>query len=107
MVHGTRHIVHIINSKPTYIVSSVILFILHEARRILFCTNLLTKWVNKQVNNNINNDNNNNNFSEDMKTEKKNGKKYNNNKQTNNNNKKSKYNSSISAAWKNVKFVFL
>ena len=71
MVHGTRHIVHIINSKPTYIVSSVILFILHEARRMLFCTNSLTKWVNKQVNNNINNDNNNNNFSEDMKTEKK------------------------------------
>ena len=71
MVHGTRHIVHIINSKSTYIVSSVILFILHEARRMLFCTNLLTKWVNKQVNNNINNDNNNNNFSEDMKTEKK------------------------------------
>ena len=87
MVHGTRHIVHIINSKPTYIVSSVILFILHEARGMLFCTNLLTKWVNKQVNNNINNDNNNN-FSDDMKTEKKNGKKYNNNKQTNNNNKK-------------------
>ena len=106
MVHGTRHIVHIINSKPTYIVSSVILFILHEARGMLFCTNLLTKWVNKQVNNNINNDNNNN-FSDDMKTEKKNGKKYNNNKQTNNNNKKNKYNSSISAAWKNVKFVFL
>ena len=75
MVHGKRHIVHIINSKPTYIASSVILFILHEARRMLFCTNLLTKWVNKQVHNNINNDNNNNNFFDDMKTEKKKRKK--------------------------------
>ena len=77
------------------LLSYVILFILHEARRMLFSTNLLTKWVNKQVNNNINNDNNNNNFSE--KKEKKYQKKY----------KKTKYNSSISAAFKNVKFVFL
>ena len=50
MVHGTRHIVLTINSNSTHIVSSVILFILHEARRMLFCTNLLTKGVNKQVN---------------------------------------------------------
>ena len=95
MVHGTRHIVHIINSKPTYIASSVILFILHEARRMLFCTNLLTKWVNKQVNNNIDNDNNNNNFSDDMKTEKKTEKSTTTTNKQTTTTKKNKYNSSI------------